>query len=208
MPCFGVDHRHHRVQAVVLGDVVVHEEGLAHRAGVGHAGGLDDDALERQVARFAPGAQVRQRAHQVDAHGAADTAVGQLDDFFVAILHQQVVVDALGPEFVLDHRHAPAVVFGQDALEQGGLARTEKAGEDRDGNHFVQTARGVHGRSESKGRVAQAAARMLKLRGAAIRGRTQDYSTDGARGKPGATLARGPKIRPGAPLLRHRLSMQ
>ena len=64
---------------------------------------------------------------------------------FVAVLHQQVVVDAFRSEFVFDDRDAAAMEFGQDALEQGGLARTEKAGEDGDGNHFVQTARGVHG---------------------------------------------------------------
>ena len=140
----GVDHRHHRVQAVVLGDVVVHEEGLAHWAGVGHAGGFQDDALEVQLAGLALGAQVGQRAHQVAADRAADAAVGQLDDFLVAVLHQQVVVDAFRSEFVFDDRDAAAMEFGQDALEQGGLARTE-AGEDGDGNHFVQTARGVHG---------------------------------------------------------------
>jgi len=64
-------------------------------------------------------------------------------------LHQQIVVDAFRPEFVFDDRDATAVVFGQDALEQGGLARTEKAGEDGDGNHFVQTALGIHGKSAS-----------------------------------------------------------
>ena len=131
----GVDHRDHRVQAVILGDVVVHEEGLAHRAGVGHAGGLDDDALEVELAGLALDAQLVERAQQVAAHRAADAAVGQLDDFFVAVLHQEVVVDALGPEFVFDHGDAPSVIFGQDALEQSRLARAEKAGEDGDRNH-------------------------------------------------------------------------
>lgn len=137
----GVDHRDHRVQAVVLGDVVVHEERLAHRAGIGHARGFQDDAFEIQGAGLALGAQVGQGAHQVATHRAADAAVGQLDDFLVAVLHQQVVVDAFRPEFVFDDGNAAAVEFGQDAFEQGGLARTEKAGEDGDGNHFVQTAR-------------------------------------------------------------------
>ena len=75
---------------------------------------------------MALGAQVGQRAHQVAADRAADAAVGQLDDFLVAVLHQQVVVDAFRSEFVFDDRDAAAMEFGQDALEQGGLARTEK----------------------------------------------------------------------------------
>ena len=71
------------------------------------------------------------------------------DDFFIAVLHEQVVADAFRSELVFDDRNAAAVEFGQDAFEQGGLARTEKAGEDGDGNHFVQTARGVHGEAAS-----------------------------------------------------------
>src|SRR3546814_12887524 len=79
---------------------------------------------EVQLARLALGAQLGQGAHQVAAHGAAHAAVAELDDFFLAVLHQQIVVDAFRPELVFDDRHAAAVEFGEDALEQGGLART------------------------------------------------------------------------------------
>jgi hypothetical protein len=36
------------------------------------------------------------------------------------------------PELVDDHRDAAAVLGGQDAIEQRGFARAEKAGEDND----------------------------------------------------------------------------
>lgn len=104
----GVDHRDDRVEAVVFGDVVIHEERLADGARVGHAGRFDDDAFEIQFASFALDAQLGQGAHQVAAHRAADAAVGQLDDLFVAVLDQQVVVDAFRPELVFDDRDAAA----------------------------------------------------------------------------------------------------
>ena len=140
----GVDDRDDRVKSVVLGNVVVHEERLANRAGVGHAGRFDDDALEIQLARLAALAQIVERTHEIAAHRAAHATIGQLDDFFILVLDEKVVVDAFGSEFVLDDGDPLAVIFGENALEQRGFARTKKSREDRDGNHFFQTGRGVH----------------------------------------------------------------
>ena len=61
-------------------------------------------------------AQIEQSAHQIAAHGAADAAVGQLDDFLFLILDEQVVVDALRAEFVFDDRDTLTVVLRQDAF--------------------------------------------------------------------------------------------
>ena len=125
----GVHQRHDGIEQVVVADVLVHEEGLRHRPGVGHAGGLDDDALEIELLRLALGLQFAQDAHQVAAHGAADAAVVHLDDLFARILHQQLVVDAGLAEFVFDDGDALAVLLLEDAVEQRRLAAAEEAGE-------------------------------------------------------------------------------
>src|SRR5690606_4112726 len=58
---------------------------------------------------------------------------------FFGILDEEIVVDALGPEFVLDHGNALAVEFSQDALQQRGFSSAEKAGEYGDGHHLLET---------------------------------------------------------------------
>src|SRR5690606_8799801 len=126
----GVDDGDDRVEQIVVGDVVVDEEGLRDRPRIGHAGGLDDDPLETDLAAIAALAQVAEDPDQVTANGAADAAVVHLDDLLVAVLEQQVVVHALLAELVLDHRDAVAVLFPEDAVEQRGLAAAEETGED------------------------------------------------------------------------------
>ena len=41
------------------------------------------------------------------------------------------------PELVDDHGDTAAVLGGQDAIEQGGFARAEKAGENNDGGFGI-----------------------------------------------------------------------
>ncbi len=118
----GIDHE-------LLLQLVVEEEGLRHRAGIGHARGLDQDVVEALAALE----QLAQHADQVAAHGAADAAVAGLEDFLFGADHQ-LVVDAHLAELVLDHGDALAVVLREDAVEQRGLAGTEEAGQHRDGN--------------------------------------------------------------------------
>ena len=130
----GIDQGQDRVQQVALGDLVVHEEGLRHRARIGQAGGLDDDAVEVQQALALLGGQQLQGFAQVLADRAADAAVAHLDDLLLGLGHQDVVVDVFLAELVLDHGDLLAVRFGQDALEQRGLAGAEEAGEDGGGN--------------------------------------------------------------------------
>ena len=110
-------------------DIVVHEECLGDRHRVGQSGCLDDDGVKPAGAAHQP----FDDADQVAAHGAADAAIVHLVDFLVGF-HDQVVVDADLAELVDDHGIALAVRFGEDAVEQGGLAGAEKAGEDGDRN--------------------------------------------------------------------------
>ena len=109
----GVSHRDDGVQAGLGAHALVHEEGLRHGAGIGQAGGLDDDAVEPAAALHQPADD----ADQVAAHGAADAAVVHLEHFLVGV-HHQVVVHAELAELVDHHGVFLAVVFSQDAVQQ------------------------------------------------------------------------------------------
>ena len=123
----GVDDGDDAVERVLGGDVVVHEERLCDRPGVGEARGLDQHVVEL----VAPLAEVGEHPDQIASHGAADAPIGHLEDFFVGVDHQ-ALVDADLAELVLDDRDASAMVLGEDAVEQRRLAGPEEAGEDRD----------------------------------------------------------------------------
>ena len=78
--------------------------------------------------------QFAQDTDQVAAHRAANAAIVHLDDLLIAVLHQQVVVDAGFAELVFDHSDAVAVLLLEDAVEQSGFTASQKAGEDGDGD--------------------------------------------------------------------------
>src|SRR5690606_28112838 len=86
--------------------------------------------------------QAVQRAYEVATHGAADAAVVHFEQLFVGV-HDQFVVDADLAELVHDDGVAPAVVFGQDAVQQGGLARAQIAGQYGDRKAIVRRGRRV-----------------------------------------------------------------
>src|SRR5690606_37685930 len=121
------------VQQVGFGNLVVHEEGLCDGAGIGQTGGLDDDAVKQQGAGAALGGQIGQGGAQVFTDGAADAPVVHLNDLFLAVIDQDVVVDVFFTEFVFDDRNLLAVCFGQYAFEQRGFAAAKKTGKDGDG---------------------------------------------------------------------------
>ena len=75
-------------------------------------------------------------ADQVAAHRAADAAVVHLVDLLVG-LDDEVVVDADLAELVDDDGVALAVVLGEDAVEERGLAGAEIAGEHGDGDRLA-----------------------------------------------------------------------
>jgi hypothetical protein len=128
----GVHHGDDAVQPELALHLVVDEEGLGHRAGVGHARGFDEDVVELVPAFH----QVAEDADQVAAPGAADATVVHLEDLFLGA-DDQLLVDADLAELVLDDGDALAVLGGEDVVEQGRLARPEEAGQDGDGDTGV-----------------------------------------------------------------------
>ena len=128
----GIHQGEDGVQEVGLGNLVVHEKGLRHRSGIGQAGRLDDHPVEHQLALATLLGQLLQGGTQILADGAADAAIAHLDDLLLGVRHQDVVVDVLLTELVFDHGNLQAMGLGQHALEQRGLARAQKAGEDGD----------------------------------------------------------------------------
>ncbi|GAB1577088.1 hypothetical protein BPNSA17_19210 [Bordetella petrii] len=88
------------------------------------------------------------------------------------------------------------MVFGEDALEQGGLARTEKAGEDGDGNHFVQTALGIHGKAKAEGAEAQGRGSGADYGRPLLRPDAGLQHSKGGGANPGPTLANALAERP------------
>ena len=188
----GVDQGQDGVEQVALGDLVVHEEGLRHRAGVGQAGGLDDHALEVELALAPLLGQVGSVRAQVLADRAADAAVVHLDDLLAGVGDQDVVVDVLLAELVLDDGDLLAVGLGQHALEQRRLARAEKAGEDGGGDEawvHVGSAstsdRGVRwgSRTVLQGPGNVKAGPWPAAAGAAVRARTRPAAAAAARGR-------------------------
>ena len=128
---FGVDNRGNRIEYGTFLQKMIDEEGLRHRAGIGQAGGLDDDGIERFCAIGLPRQQAVQGADQVAAHRAADAAVVHLEQLFVGV-QDEVVVDADFAELVDDHCITMTMVFRQDAVKQRGFAGAQIAGKNRD----------------------------------------------------------------------------
>ena len=80
-----VDERHDAVEPCERLDRVIHEEGLRDGRRVGHPRGLDDDAVEVQLARRNARGELGDDGNQVGPHGAADAAVHHLDDLLVGL---------------------------------------------------------------------------------------------------------------------------
>ena len=135
----GVGDGDDRVELGLLANVVIHEEGLGHRYGIGEAGRLDQDAVKAA----GPLHQPLDDADEVAAHGAADATVVHLEDVFVG-LDDQVSVDANLAEFVDDDGVLLAVRLRKDAVEERRLAGAEIAGKDGHGDTFTGNLRLCH----------------------------------------------------------------
>ena len=138
---FGVDQGQHPIEQILFRDFIVHEKGLRHWAGVGQTGGLDDDALKVNLTLSLAGGEVLQGGTQIIANGATNAAVAHLDDVFCRVRHQDFVVDVLFTELVFDDRDFLTMGLAEHAFEQGGFARTQKAGEDGCGDECHGEAR-------------------------------------------------------------------
>ncbi len=122
-----VDHRDDGVEAEVAAHLVVGEKGLRHGCRVRQSGRLDQDPVEPVPALE----QAAQDADEVPAHGAANATVIHLKKLLIPLDHE-LVVDTHLAKLVLDHGELAAVLFGQDAVQEGRLSGAEEAGKDGD----------------------------------------------------------------------------
>ena len=126
---FGVHDGDDAIEAEGGLHLVVGEKSLGDRAGVGEPGGLDEDAVEAILALH----EAAEDADEVAADGAADAAVVHFEKLLVG-LDDELVVYADLAELVFDDGEFFAMLLGEDAVEKGGLAGAEEAGEDGDGD--------------------------------------------------------------------------
>jgi len=124
----GIDQSRHRVEIGLRLDIFIDKEGLRHRTGIGQTSRLNDNGIEATFTLH----QLRQDADQIATDGATDAAIVHLEHFFIGA-DDQVVVDADLAELVDDDGVFLAVVFRQNAVEQGRLAGAQIAGQDGDG---------------------------------------------------------------------------
>ena len=125
----GIDDRDHPVH----GHPRAHArpaERLHQRLGKGETRSLDDDVVGRSVAVE----QGLDGGEEVVRDGAADAAVGELEDVVLhAVLDAAALddlrVDAELAELVNDEREAPTVGVGEEVADEARLARTEEAGD-------------------------------------------------------------------------------
>ena len=110
---------------------------------VGEARSLDGDAPEgRDFAALALGEQAPERALQVAADGAAQTAAVHQQHAFLGML-DQVVVEADLAEFVDEHGGVAQGGRFQQPGQQGRLAAAEEAGDDVDRDQRVVDRHGA-----------------------------------------------------------------
>ena len=127
---FRVHQRQDRIEQITLGDLVVHEKRLRYRARVGHTGGFNHHAVKIQQPLALFGCQQLQRFAQVFPDGATNATIAHLNDLFLGIGHQDVVVDVFFAKFIFNDGNFLAVGLLQHTLEQRGFAGAKKAGED------------------------------------------------------------------------------
>ena len=130
----GINQRQDGVEQVLLGNFLVHEKGLRHRARVRQARGFNHHAvkIEQALAFFC--SEQLQRFAEIFAYRAANATIIHLDDVFLGVIDEDFVVDVFLAKFVFNDGNLLAVGFCQHALEQRGFAGSKKAGKDGDGN--------------------------------------------------------------------------
>jgi hypothetical protein len=125
----GIDDGYDRIKFGSAPHVVVDKEGLCDRSGIGKPGGLHEDAVKA----FDSLHQAAQDSDEIAANVAANAAVVHFNDFFVRV-DDEFVVDANFPKFIDDDGVFLSVMFGQDTVQERGLAGAEIAGKYGDGD--------------------------------------------------------------------------
>ncbi|MNQ86837.1 hypothetical protein D3C85_1020390 [compost metagenome] len=142
----GVDHREDAVDGQRLAELRI-AQGVGDLRWIRHSAGLDHDVLRPILPVVQQAAEL---FNEITLHSAADAAVGQADGG-LGLADDQLAIDIDGTEVVDHHRHAQAVVAGEDAVQQGGLAGAEEAGHQGHGNRVLSAHAGgpqrIFGRS-------------------------------------------------------------
>ena len=122
-----IDHRHHRVETrdirQAFARLIPEIEGGGDGQRLGYPGGFDQQVVEPSF----PG-QLADLLQQVVAQGAADAAVGHLDQCLVGARQFGICADKVGVDVHLGHvidddGDTASVAVVQDAVQQGRLAR-------------------------------------------------------------------------------------
>ena len=141
----GIDQRDDAIEPESLHQRWMRHDRLQHWCGVGKTGGFDHDTGKPgDTTGLQPVDEVGQCVDEIATHGAAEAAVGKLDDAVRGLLDQQVVDRHLA-ELVDDDRRVGQRRILEQPVEQRRLAGTEKAGEHRDGDGEAAAHRPVTG---------------------------------------------------------------
>ena len=137
-----VDHRQHRVEAEGEIELHVGVEEPGQRRGIGDPRGLDHDLVEVHLglgqAHLAQEEPV-EPVHQIALGRAADAAVGELQHVLIGA-GNQVAVDPDLAELVDDDRDLAGIGRAEEPVDERGLAGTEEARQQRDGDALVDRA--------------------------------------------------------------------
>ena len=123
---FGVDQGDDRIQTRRVAQITAQKR-HRHWQRIGQAGGFHHQVIDRFGAIQNP----VDRLQQFTVDRAADAAVAELDHVITGGDHQ-IVVDADLAEFIDQYGGLEALLIAENVVEQRGLARPEKAGQDRD----------------------------------------------------------------------------
>src|SRR5262249_38277929 len=111
---FGVDHRDDAVELHELLQRGNIDEGLRDGAGIGDAGGLDEEVIKASALE-----QLLYAEDEVLAYGAADAAVGEFHHL-VLLFFDEGAVDADFAHLVHDDGELELALFAQDVIQQRG----------------------------------------------------------------------------------------
>src|ERR1700733_92341 len=109
-----INQRHDPIEPQLGLHLVIDKKGLRDRTGVGPAGSLDQNVIKLIPALH----EIAEDADQVSTYGAADASVVHLEDLFFSADDEFLVHSDLA-EFVLDHGDAFAMLFRENAIQQG-----------------------------------------------------------------------------------------
>ena len=127
-----VDQRDDAVETIGLHQRRMAHDRLQHRRRVGKAGRFDDDPFQRgDAACLQPVDQIGECVDEIAAHGAAEAAVGKLNDAIGRALDQQMV-DRDVAELVDDDRRVGQRRIPKQPVEQRRLAGSQETGQHRD----------------------------------------------------------------------------